>query len=133
MVKKKLGEIASIVNGTLIGDGEIMIEHICPIDEAGEGDLTFIANAQYRKLLKDTHADAILVSPGTEYPGKNIIIVENPYVALGKLLSVFYPEETNPIRTSISAFIAITNLFGVPSGSGPVGIPSFSNSSITLR
>lgn len=100
----KIKEIAHILNGSVVGDGEVVIERLYPIEEAGAGDLTFIANPQYLSQLETTRADAILVRPGTECPGKNLIIVGDPYVALGKLLAIFCPEASHPPGISSRAF-----------------------------
>jgi UDP-3-O-[3-hydroxymyristoyl] glucosamine N-acyltransferase len=92
-VKKTLNEIAAFLNGSVSGDGGVVIERIRGIDEAGEGDLTFVANPIYRKKMETTGASAILVVPGTACAGKNLLIVGDPYVALGQLLALFHPED----------------------------------------
>ena len=102
---KTLNEIAALLNGRVVGDGFTIIEGIRGIDEAGKGDLAFIANPQYRQKLETTNASAVLVSPGTENPGKNLLIVPDPYIALGQALAIFYPEEPEPARISKNAFI----------------------------
>ncbi len=104
-MKIKLAEIAHLLNGELVGDGDVVIEHIRGIDEAGERDLTFIANPQYRKKLETTRAAAILVNPGVEHPGKNLIIVRDSYVALGKILALFHAEQKVLPGISPQAFI----------------------------
>jgi len=100
-LKKKLSEIASFLSGELVGDSRVMIENIRGIDEAGKGDLTFIANPKYLKNIETTNASAILVPPGTKTAKRNLIIVDDPYVAFGKVLGLFYPEDHDPpgIRT----------------------------------
>jgi len=102
----KIKEIAEMLNADVIGDGEVVIERLYPIDEAGAGDLTFIANPQYLRQLESTRADAILVRTGTECPDKNLIMVDDPYVALGKLLVKFYPNDSHAQGISPRAFIA---------------------------
>lgn len=97
--------MAAFLNGRVVGDGLVVVERIRGIDEAGQGDLAFIANPQYRKKLETTNASAILVSPGTESAGKNLLIVPDPYVALGQALALFYPEKPEPARVSKDAFI----------------------------
>jgi UDP-3-O-[3-hydroxymyristoyl] glucosamine N-acyltransferase len=92
-LKKTLNEIAALLDGSVRGDGGTVIERIRGIDEAGPGDLTFMANPKYRKKMETTGASAILVVPGTACAGKNLLIVENPYVALGQLLALFHPED----------------------------------------
>jgi UDP-3-O-[3-hydroxymyristoyl] glucosamine N-acyltransferase len=92
-VKKTLSDIAELLGGNVSGDGGIVIERIRGIDEAGEGDLTFVANPKYRNKLETTGASAVLVAPATACAGKNLLIVEDPYIALGRLLALFHPEE----------------------------------------
>ncbi|OHE22727.1 MAG: UDP-3-O-(3-hydroxymyristoyl)glucosamine N-acyltransferase [Syntrophus sp. GWC2_56_31] len=90
---KTLSEIAIFVGGRISGDGGILIERIRGIDDAGEGDLTFVAHPKYKKKIETTGASAILVASDTTCPGKNLVIVEEPYIALGRLLALFHPEE----------------------------------------
>jgi UDP-3-O-[3-hydroxymyristoyl] glucosamine N-acyltransferase len=92
-VGKTLNEIAALLGGYVSGDGEALIERIRGIDEAGTGDLTFLANRKYRKKLETTGASAILVTPGTACTGKNLLIIADPYIAIGRLLTLFHPEE----------------------------------------
>ena len=92
-VKKTLNEIAILLGGDVSGDGEVLIERIRGIDEAGKGDLTFVANPKYLKKLDTTGASAILVASGQVRKGINLLIVADPYIALGRLLALFYPEE----------------------------------------
>jgi UDP-3-O-[3-hydroxymyristoyl] glucosamine N-acyltransferase len=104
-VKKTLNEIASFLGGDVLGDGGVLIERIRGIDEAGEGDLTFVANPKYRKKLDTTAAGAILVTPATVCPGKNLLIVADPYAAMGRLLALFYPEEEETSGIHANAWI----------------------------
>jgi UDP-3-O-[3-hydroxymyristoyl] glucosamine N-acyltransferase len=90
-MKMTLAEIAAFLGGTVIGADDVIINDVRSIEEANEGDITFIANKKYLKKLMTTKASAILVSPQTEAEGKNLIVVSNPYAALGKLLTHFYP------------------------------------------
>ncbi len=105
-MKKSLSEIAAFIGGAVFGDEKTVISGIRPIDEAGENDLTFIANPKYFKMLQTTRAAAVLVPPGTVEPAKNLIIVADPYVAFGKLLTVFYPPDHGPAGISPEACIA---------------------------
>jgi UDP-3-O-[3-hydroxymyristoyl] glucosamine N-acyltransferase len=104
-VSRTLHELAVILNGNVVGDGDVLIEQVRGIDEAGKGDLTFVSNAKYRKKLETTGASAILVSAGTQAAGRNLLIVEDPYIAFGKALALFYPEDHGPGQISTQAFI----------------------------
>ena len=106
-MEKTLSEIADYVQGTISGgDPLTMISGLSGIDEAETGDITFVANPKYRDRLASTRATAILVAPGTQCPGKNLLYVKDPYTSFGRLLQWFYPEEQNAVGVSPDAFIA---------------------------
>jgi UDP-3-O-[3-hydroxymyristoyl] glucosamine N-acyltransferase len=92
-VKKSLHDIAAFLGGTVNGDDSVVIERIREIGEAGPGDITFIANEKYLKMLESTRASAVIVGPGVVCKGKNLVAVDLPYSSLGKLLEWYYPEK----------------------------------------
>src|SRR5512137_870745 len=104
-MKMTITEIAAFLGGTVIGSGDVFIKDIRSIEEANQGDLTFVANKKYLKKLKDTKASAVLVSQPIASEGKNLIVVPDPYVALGKLLTLFYPLDHGYSGISPDAYI----------------------------
>jgi UDP-3-O-[3-hydroxymyristoyl] glucosamine N-acyltransferase len=88
-------QIALIINGKVEGDANKTVTSFGKIEEASAEQLSFLANPKYAEWLNATSASAILVSPGTEALGKNLIVVNDPYGCLGKLLTLFYPKEEN--------------------------------------
>lgn len=89
-----LGELAEQLGATLRGDGSISVSGLATLQDAGPGQLSFLANAQYRKYLNDTRAAAVLLSPrdAEEYAGA-ALIVANPYLAYARASHLF---ETRP-------------------------------------
>ena len=104
-MRMTIGEIAVFLGGTVIGAENVMINGIRSIEDADQGDLTFIANKKYLKKLKDTKASAVLAPLQTEAEGKNLIIVSDPYVAMGKLLTLYYPLDHGRSGISPDAYI----------------------------
>jgi len=105
-VEKNLGEIAAYIGGEVSGDASITIKGLNGITEAGPGEITFIANPRYRRYLSSTKASAIIAPYDIERPPQqNMIYVKDPYVAFGKLLAWFYPEEKEAPAISPAAFI----------------------------
>jgi UDP-3-O-[3-hydroxymyristoyl] glucosamine N-acyltransferase len=100
-----LKEIASFLGGNVMGADDTIINNIRPIEEANEGDITFIANKKYLKKLNLTKASAIIAPLQTAAEGKNLIIVADPYAALGRLLTLFYPLEHGRSGVSPDAYI----------------------------
>lgn len=103
--KMTIQEIAELLKGEVIGDHQIIIERLSGIDHASEGALTFLANMKYLKKVETTRASAILVPSGTKIPGKNLILVAEPYAAFAKLMSIYYPEEPATPGIMKGAFI----------------------------
>jgi len=89
-VEKALSELAVLLDGKIIGNANVLISGINSLDEAEDGEISFFANPKYREKLLSTRASAILVKPGTESTGKNLLVVPDPYVAFGKLLGYFH-------------------------------------------
>ncbi len=92
----KLSELCSLLQGELVGDGEIQIKSLAKIEDAGKGDLTFLANPKYLKFLENTNASAILVSKATENVKISHIIVDDPYLSFNKSLKIIYPPKQAP-------------------------------------
>lgn len=107
-MEKTLSELAVHLNGKIIGDATSVIKGVNGLEEAQSGDLSFLANPKYRDKLLTTKATAILVKPGTESPGKNLLVVPDPYVAFGLALELFYGGVHPPAGINAAAFIEKT-------------------------
>lgn len=92
-MQKTVDEIAGIVEGEVIGNGEVVVTGICGIKEAEEGDLTFIANPKYLSLMEKTKASAIITSENVEKTDKPIIKTNNPSLAFAKMVELLAPNE----------------------------------------
>ena len=93
-MQKTLKELAVLLNGRIAGDGDVLIRRVRGIEDSEKGDLTFLANPKYLKKIEGSSASAILVPPGMEHPGKNLLVVDDPYVAFGRALALFHPEDS---------------------------------------
>jgi len=67
---KTLQELAEHLGGVVRGDGSLKITGLAPLDNAGPGTITFLANPKYAAKVAETGADAILMAPGGESYGK---------------------------------------------------------------
>lgn len=91
-----LKELAELVEGTVVGDPAREIVRLAPIDGAGPGDITFVANPKYLAKLKDTRATAVVVGPGVKAAGPALIVCENPYLAFAKILTFLHVRRPKP-------------------------------------
>jgi len=92
-MQKTLKEIAELIDGEVVGNGDTIITGVSGIKEAGEGDITFLANPKYFSLIEKTHASAIVTSPDVETAAKPIVRTENPSLAFAKIVSTFAPSQ----------------------------------------
>ena len=96
-VTKTLSELAQNVGGKVVGDGQLVIRNVVPIEEAGPGEITFLANPRYHSYLADCRASAVIVRDGSIRDdligshGKAYLEVSDPYVAFAKILQIFTP------------------------------------------
>ena len=58
-----LGELAAVAEAQLRGDAQLPIRGVAPLDRAGPGDISFLANPKYRGQLDSTRAGAVIVHP----------------------------------------------------------------------
>ena len=111
-MKKTLKELAEWVDGTVIGEGDVEISGVGPIEEAQPGEITFIANPKYLSKLNETRASAVIVSEDIRQADKPLLSSANPYLAFGKILSL-YSQKPYPARGIDSgAFVSPTARLG---------------------
>jgi UDP-3-O-[3-hydroxymyristoyl] glucosamine N-acyltransferase len=89
----KLGDLAKLVDGELIGDPGLEISSLGPIDSARQGQITFLANKKFINKIGESKASAIIVPPGIDLLGKPGIVTDNPYLAFAKVLTLLTAEE----------------------------------------
>ncbi len=89
----KLKEIAESVHGELHGPEELEISGPGKIEEARQGQITFLANPKYQQFVAKTKASAIVIDspvPDIHIP---YIMVPNAYVAFMQILKLFTPAQ----------------------------------------
>jgi UDP-3-O-[3-hydroxymyristoyl] glucosamine N-acyltransferase len=87
----KLRDLATHLECRLEGDGDIEVVRVTGLKEAGPGDLTFLANPRYEKLLTTTQATAVIVSDGPECRTP-CLRTSNPYLAFARAVRLFAPQ-----------------------------------------
>jgi UDP-3-O-[3-hydroxymyristoyl] glucosamine N-acyltransferase len=86
----RLREIAEALGCQLVGDGELEITGLAPIEQAGPSELTFLANPKYAPKVKSTRAGAILVAEAVRGLPIASLVSSNPYLDFARALELFY-------------------------------------------
>lgn len=93
-MKKKLSEICDLIDGQLFGDGGVLISDVAKIEQAGEGQITFVSNPRYHQFIHDCNASAAIVSRDfNEKTDMAIIKVDDPYYAFLTVIQLFHPVQ----------------------------------------
>jgi UDP-3-O-[3-hydroxymyristoyl] glucosamine N-acyltransferase len=88
----KLGDLAARLGCQLEGDGEIDVARVATIEQAGPGDLTFLAASQYASQLRSSRASAIITSFDVNGAPCAVLRSKNPYLAFARATRLLNPE-----------------------------------------
>ena len=87
----KLRELAERLDCRLEGDGDVEIVGVSTIQDAEPGDITFLANPRYEKLLGATRASAVILRDGAAAAPCAMLRTRDPYLAFARAVGVFAP------------------------------------------
>ena len=111
-MRRRLKELAEWVGGKVLGDEEVQIHGVASIEEAQEGQITFIANPKYLPRLSETHASAVIVSPEVTSSARSLLRVKDPYLAFAKILTLFSQKPYQSKGVDPQAWISPTSNLG---------------------
>lgn len=115
-----LGQLAETLGATLQGAESVAITGLATLQEAGPGELSFLANPQYRKYLDGCSAAAVLLKAAdAEGFQGNALIVPDPYLAYARLSHLFDPKPKAVAGVHPSAVVADDALVDATASIGP--------------
>lgn len=94
-------KLASIIGGKVIGAPEQVIRGVSDIKDGAPDTITFLFNSKHQELIDQTSASAVIVADAALLNDKSGIVVENPRLAMAKVLKLFEPQ--NNIEKGIHA------------------------------
>jgi len=108
-------QIASLIQGEIIGDKNVSVHTFAKIEEGIPGALSFLANPKYTSYIYTTQSSIVLVNKDFT-PEKEIkatlIKVDNAYESLARLMAIY--ESVQPRKQGIDslAYIAPSATIG---------------------
>lgn len=86
-------QIATLVNGTIVGNGDVTVTTFAKIEEGHAGAISFLANPKYTQYIYETKSSIVLVKkdfiPEREV-NATLIKVDDPYATLAMLLDMVH-------------------------------------------
>jgi UDP-3-O-[3-hydroxymyristoyl] glucosamine N-acyltransferase len=112
MQKTTVAELASRIQGKVVGDGRTVISGITGADQPLPDHIAFLEDPKRLKDLEESPVACLIVPPQISNSRKPLIQVENPKVAWAQLLGLFFPPRAFPGTISEKAFIASSARLG---------------------
>ncbi len=116
-----VAEIANLIGGQIVGDGNVKIQACAGIHEAKNGHLTFIISEKYLPQALKTEASAVIIPRQMSLPGKTVIRVDNPSLAFTLVLKDFLKDipSSHPVGIHPTAVIDPSARIGRDVAMGP--------------
>lgn len=112
-------ELASLVSGVVVGDGQYQITQVAALPSAGPAAVSFCESAMQAQL-KITEAGVILVEDALQNAcPSHAIVVDQPRLAFAKLLNAFFPKTQPDAGISDTAIIEDTCQINRAASIGP--------------
>ncbi len=108
-------EIGLMLNGTIEGNPNVIVNTLAKIEEARDGALSFLANPKYEQFLYNTRASVVIVNEGlvvTEPINTTLIRVKDAYHAFSILLEKYNTLKLNKTGVEQPCFIDATAIVG---------------------
>lgn len=108
-------QISLLLNGTVEGDPEVLVDKLSKIEEAQAGSLSFLANPRYEQFLYNTQASIIIISNDqilTQPISATLIRVKDAYSAFSILLEQYNTIKLNKKGIEEPSYIHPTAIIG---------------------
>ena len=113
MQTKTLGQLADYVGGEVRGDPNLQIKSASTLEQAGEGDISFLSNRKYTNQLQSTKATAVIVGKeNADYVSVALLIADDPYYAFTQIVILLHGHRKHK-ETGISSNATIAETASV--------------------
>jgi UDP-3-O-[3-hydroxymyristoyl] glucosamine N-acyltransferase len=110
----RLGDLVKSLGGELIGDPDVVVTGIAPLEAAGESHITFLSNTKLRTQAAATRAAALILAPGeldsirSGFQGA-CILTDNPYAYYAHAAQYFVSLKAQPSSPGIHATAVVSS------------------------
>jgi UDP-3-O-[3-hydroxymyristoyl] glucosamine N-acyltransferase len=116
-----LAELAAATGGAIDGDSQVIVYDLAPIECAGPGSISFVANDRYLKYIKTTQATALILAPSVPCPHIPVLRHPNPYLTFARISDLLHPE-TRKVTAGVhpTAVVSSQATVDATAGIGPL-------------
>ena len=127
MTDFRLGDIAKQLGGELVGDPDLRISRIGPLEGATPSTLSFLAHPRYQQQLATTQAACVIVAPALRDAAAlrgAVIVADDPYLCFARLTQWWATQTRSAAATGVhaSAIVDASALLGSGVSVGPLAV-----------
>jgi UDP-3-O-[3-hydroxymyristoyl] glucosamine N-acyltransferase len=105
-VSTTVRQLADLVQGQVLGDGAVVIRAARCLDEAGDGDITFLEHERHAGRLADSRASCVVANIDIPADGRAVIRVKDPLMAFVAIVR-HMQGQVQPVPHGIDAQAAV--------------------------
>lgn len=90
-----LKDLAKWIGAEVVGDGNVDVSSAYTLEDAGPGQLSFLANPKYAKQLETTRASAVIVAQNVTCERVNLLKTNDPYYAFTQAVVILHGRRTH--------------------------------------
>ena len=101
-------QIATLLNGQVEGNPDVLVSQLAKIEEGFEGALSFLSNRKYEHYLYDTLSSIVIVNKDLvlqKNVNTTLIRVEDAYTSFSELLKIYHSMRLERSGTEENVFI----------------------------
>lgn len=118
----RLADLAERLDCRLEGDGALEVTGVAALDDAGPGDVTFLANSKYAARVAHTGATALIADDSAISAPCAILRTRQPYLAWAEAVSILSPAPRAAAGISPLASVDPTATIGDDVHIGPFAV-----------
>ena len=100
--------LADLVAGEVVGDGDLCVDRVSGLDQAGEGSIVFIEDVRLVPRIAQSGASCCITPPFDQETGITRIEVRRPKLAFAIIAELLHPFRRRPATIHPSAVVAAT-------------------------
>lgn len=134
--KLAVTELAQLVGGRVVGDGDTLIERIANLDSAGEYEIAYVDNEKFFEAARDSKASCLILpnEAKAEFNNPALIEVANPKLAFAIIGAALHPPKHRDPAIHPAASIAATADIALTAYIGPgASVGSYSHVGSSTR
>jgi UDP-3-O-[3-hydroxymyristoyl] glucosamine N-acyltransferase len=103
-VALRLGTLVDTLGGTLLGDPELLVQGLAPLESARADQLSFLSHPKFQTQLLTSAAGCVIVSPAMQALAQTrgaCIVTDQPYLYFAKLTQLWRAQQPRPTAPNI--------------------------------